>query len=218
MDEQGRHFQNPAAEADGQVAPLTSEGPSDEQLVQLAKQGDFDAFDTLATRHQERLYRLGIRMLRNEQDAQEVVQESLLSAWKNLAKFESKSQFGSWIYRIAANAALMMLRTRRRHPEAPLEEAGLGESDEVPAGTTVTDWSKRPDTEFQSSELRAHIQAAVDALPEQSRVVFVLRDVEEMSTEETAELLHLSVPAVKTRLHRARLILREEIGRYFDAH
>lgn len=200
-------------------APLGA--PPDEALVEKAKAGDFAAFEELVAAHQERVYRLALRMVGTESDAQEVVQDALLSAWRNLQKFEGKSQFGSWLYRIAANAALMMLRTRRRHPQVSMEDVTALGADE--AGTNGfgaaagDDWSKRPDDQLQSTELRAAIQAAVDELPESSRAVFLVRDVEGLSTEETAEALGLSVPAVKTRLHRARLSLREAITRYFEA-
>lgn len=193
----------------------------DEALVQRAKAGDFAAFEELVAAHQERVYRLALRMMGTESDAQEVVQDALLSAWRNLAKFEGKSQFGSWLYRIAANAALMMLRTRRRHPQVSMEDVTAFGSEEPGAdgfgSGAGDDWSKRPDDQLQSAELRAAIQSAVDALPESSRAVFLVRDVEGLSTEDTAETLGLSVPAVKTRLHRARLSLREAITRYFEA-
>lgn len=195
--------------------------PPDEALVDRAKAGDFAAFEQLVSAHQERVYRLALRMMGTESDAQEVVQDALLSAWRNLQKFEGKSQFGSWLYRIAANAALMMLRTRRRHPQVSMEEVTALGADETGVdgfgAGAGDDWSKRPDDQLQSSELRAAIQSAVDALPESSRQVFMVRDVDGLSTEETAETLGLSVPAVKTRLHRARLALREAISRYFEA-
>ncbi len=191
--------------------------PSDELLVERAKQGDLDAFDRLALRHQERLYRLGVRILRHEPDAQDVVQISLLSAWKNIGKFESKAQFGSWIYRIATNTALMMLRARRRHPEtSPEDMIRVEDSDSLQPVTLLSDGSHQPDVAFQAAELRSHIQAAVDTLSEEARVVFISRDIEDKSTDETAALLELSVSSVKTRLHRARRVLRLTIGAHFD--
>ena len=206
-------------DTDSLPAPVGA--PPDEALVEKAKAGDFGAFEELVAAHQERVYRLALRMVGTEADAQEVVQDALLSAWRNLKRFEGKSQFGSWLYRIAANAALMMLRSRRRHPQVSMDEIlGLG-ADETGAegfgGGAGDDWSKRPDDQLQSTELRAAIQAAVDTLPESSRAVFLVRDVEGLSTEDTAEALGLSIPAVKTRLHRARLALREAITRYFEA-
>jgi RNA polymerase sigma-70 factor (ECF subfamily) len=121
------------------------------------------------------------------------------------------------VYRIATNAALMRLRTHRRHPEVSTEDLPIGYLDNYgrcrrPARTGRSG----PDEQLQSSELRAHIQTAVDGLPDIYRTVFVIRDVEGLSTEETAELLGISVPTVKTRLHRARIALRDAIGAYFD--
>lgn len=203
-----------------ETAPVANGAPSDDELVEKAKAGDFPAFEQLVTRHQERVYRLALRMMGTESDAQEVVQDALLSAWRNLSKFEGKAQFGSWLYRIAANAALMMLRSRRRHPQVSMEDILIEGADDVGPdgfGGGGDDWSKRPDDQLQSTELRNAIQSAVDALPEAARTVFLVRDVEGLSTEETAEMLGLSVPAVKTRLHRARLSLREAITRYFEA-
>lgn len=196
---------------------------TDDALVARAKTGEFASFEELVGRHEERVYRLAMRLVRNETDAQEVVQETLLSAWRNLPRFEGKSQFGSWVYRIAANAALMLLRSRRRHPQVSFDEVGEQALEEAPPeqasgfGAGV-DWSRRPDEQLQSSELRRHIQAAVDALPDSTRTVFLLRDVDGLSTEETAEALDITVPTVKTRLHRARLALRRTISEYFARH
>lgn len=193
---------------------------SDDALVQRARQRDLAAFETLVERHEEKIYRLAMRLVRNESDAQEILQETFLSAWRNLASFEGKAQFGSWLYRVAANAALMMLRTQRRRPAVSAEELGPGGLDEAAHRDDTGfhrrgDWSKRPDDQLQSTELQQKLQQAIDGLPEAQREVFLLRDVEGLSTEETADLLAITVPTVKTRLHRARLTLRDVIGRYF---
>jgi RNA polymerase sigma-70 factor (ECF subfamily) len=124
------------------------------------------------------------------------------------------------MYRVTVNAALMLLRSRSRHPEVNVDDVeptalnnAVAENNQM---RSTTDWSQRPDEQLQSMEMRKHIQSSVDALPDGLRTVFLLRDVEELSTEDTAEILGMSVPAVKTRLHRARLALREAIGRYFS--
>jgi RNA polymerase sigma-70 factor (ECF subfamily) len=195
---------------------------SDDELVERARAKDVAAFEELIGRHEERVYRLAMRFVRNETDAREILQETFLSAWRNLDGFQGKSQFASWLYRVAVNAALMLLRSQRRHPQVAVDDVSpeaLGEAAEQagPLGLGAgTDWSKRPDEQFQSSELRRYIQSAVDLLPESQRSVFLLRDADGLSTEETADLLGLSVPTVKTRLHRARLALRAAITRYFD--
>jgi len=191
--------------------------PTDEELIARARAQDFAAFETLLGRYEDKVYRLAYRILRNETDAKEILQETFVSIWRKLDTFKGDSQFGSWVYRIATNAALMRLRAHRRHPEVSTEELPIGYLDNygtpMPAGEN---WSKRPDDDLQSTELRAHIQKAVDALPDIYRTVFVIRDVEGLSTEETAEALGISVPTVKTRLHRARIALRDAIGGYFD--
>jgi RNA polymerase sigma-70 factor (ECF subfamily) len=194
---------------------------SDDELVERARARDVSAFEALVDRHEEKIYRLAMRFVRNETDAREILQETFLSAWRNLDSFQGKAQFASWLYRVAVNAALMQLRSQRRHPQVAVDDLtpeALGEAARVagPGLGAGDDWSKRPDEQFQSDELRRQIQSAVNALPESQRAVFLLRDVDGLSTEETGELLGLTVPTVKTRLHRARLALREAIGRYFQ--
>ena len=198
-------------------------GLPDDELVARARRGDVPAFEELVGRHEEKIYRLAMRFTRNDTDAAEILQETFLSAWRNLDKFEGKAQFASWLYRVAVNAALMLLRSQKRHPQVAVEDVSpeaLGEAARA-AGTdgglgAGADWSRRPDEQFQSEELRHQIQLAVDQLPESHRSVFLMRDVDGLSTEETAELLGVSIPTVKTRLHRARLALREAITRYFE--
>jgi RNA polymerase sigma-70 factor (ECF subfamily) len=194
---------------------------SDDDLVVRARAHDVAAFEELISRHEEKLYRLAMRFVRNETDAREILQETFLSAWRNLDGFQGKAQFASWIYRVAVNASLMLLRSQKRHPQIAVDEVGAEALDQAAQDTVVPamgihdDWSKRPDDQLQSTELRQHIQAAVDGLPESQRSVFLLRDVDGLSTEETGETLGLTVPTVKTRLHRARLALRAAITRYF---
>jgi RNA polymerase sigma-70 factor (ECF subfamily) len=215
MNERAGNYRSPAPPP-GAVAAVT-----DEVLVERARAKDEAAFEELVGRYDDKLYRLAMRFVRNETDAQEILQDAFLSAWRNLPAFEGRAQFGSWMYRVTVNAALMLLRSRNRHPEVTVDDIeptalnnAVAESGQSMRGSA--DWSQRADEQLQSQEMRAHIQASVDSLPEGLRTVFLLRDVEELSTEDTAEMLGLSVPAVKTRLHRARLALRVAIGRYFE--
>src|SRR5260221_951818 len=210
----------PVAEPDAKASVASSDAPplaTDEELIARARAADFAAFEELLGRYEDKVFRLAYRILRNETDAKEILQETFVSIWRKLDTFKGDSQFGSWVYRIATNAALMRLRAHRRHPEVSTEELPIGYLDNygtpMPAGEN---WAKRPDDELQSAELRSHIQAAVDALPDIYRTVFVIRDVEGLSTEETADVLGISVPTVKTRLHRARIALRDAIGGCFD--
>jgi len=190
---------------------------TDEALVARARDKDFAAFEELVDRYEDKIFRLAFRFVRNETEAKEIVQDTFLLVWRKLDTFKGDSQFGSWLYRVATNTALMRLRAQRRHPEISTEELPVDYLDnygQLPAAGE--NWAKRPDDELQSDELRRRIQKAVDELPEIYRTVFLIRDIEGLSTEETAEVLEISIPTVKTRLHRARLALRDAITRYFD--
>src|SRR5215471_8143367 len=190
---------------------------TDQELVARARAKDFAAFEELLDRYEDKVFRLAYRFVRNETEAQEILQDTFLSIWRKLDTFKGDAQFGSWLYRVAANTALMRLRAQRRHPEVSTEELPAGYLDTFGAlPPTGDNWAKRPDDELQSDELRRHIQSATDALPEIYRTVFLLRDVEGLSPEETAEILDISVPTVKTRLHRARIALRDTITAYFN--
>jgi RNA polymerase sigma-70 factor, ECF subfamily len=190
---------------------------SDEELVARARAKDYAAFEQLLDRYEDKIFRLAYRFVRNETEAKEILQDTFLSIWRKLDTFKGDAQFSSWLYRVATNAALMRLRAQRRHPEVSTEELPIDYLDKYgqlpPSGEN---WAKRPDDDLQSQELRRHIQEAVDGLPEIYQTVFLLRDIEGLSTEETAEVLEISVPTVKTRLHRARIALRDAISRYFD--
>lgn len=196
--------------------------PGDKELVERAQKGDAAAFAVLVERHQRQLYRLAMRMTGSEADAQEVLQEAFLNAYQKLPLFRGEAQFSSWLYRIAANSALMRLRRKRRAPDAlgeqPLELAGPRFSAEGHLEpTSVGDWSQRADEKMMSTELGTAIDKAVKELPEDYRTVFLLKDVDGLSNDDIAHALELSVPAVKSRLHRARLALREKLGEFFDA-
>lgn len=197
--------------------------PSDQELVQRARLRDPDAFALLATRHQHQIYRLALRMMGNEHEAEEVLQEAFLHAWEKLPAFRGEAAFSSWLYRIASNSALMRLRRRRRSPEVASEDpvrTALAAPSFAPDGAWVqpprSDWSLRADDALHNRQLGGAIEDAVAALPEDYRVVFLLKDVEGLSNEEIARTLELSVPAVKSRLHRARLALREKLTGFFN--
>jgi len=192
----------------------------DVELVRRAQQGDGSAFAELVGRHQRQLYRLALRMTGSEADAQEVLQEAFLNAYQKLPNFRGEAQFSSWLYRIAANSALMRLRRKRRAPDSltdqPLELQGPkfsaeGYLDPPPR----SDWSQRADEKMMDRELGKAIDQAVAGLPDDYRTVFLLKDVDGLSNEEIADALELTVPAVKSRLHRARLALREKLGEFF---
>jgi RNA polymerase sigma-70 factor, ECF subfamily len=192
--------------------------PPDRELVERAQQGDGTAFAELVQRHQRQLYRLALRMTGSEADAQEVLQEAFLNAYQKLPNFRGEAQFSSWLYRIAANSALMRLRRKRRAPDAltdqPLELQGPKFSAEGFL-EPQNDWSQRADSQMMDKQLGSAIDQAVAGLPDDYRTVFLLKDVDGLSNEEIASALDLTVPAVKSRLHRARLALREKLGEFF---
>ena len=188
----------------------------DRTLLTRAQGGDISAFEELVARHEEKVYGLALRMTRSEADAAEITQDTFLSAYQHLAEFRGEAAFGSWVHRIAANNALMRLRRQRvldvvnedlAGPEFT-ERGSLAESPE-------TDWTRRADDKILDEELGRAIQEATDALPEGYREVFLLKDVEGLSYEEISEMVGISVPAVKSRLHRARLALREAIDAFY---
>jgi RNA polymerase sigma-70 factor (ECF subfamily) len=192
---------------------------SETVLLKRAIGGDVGAFEELVRRTEDALYRLAMRYVHDESDAQEILQNSYLSAWRSLPTFEGRAQFGCWMHRITVNASLMLLRARNRHHEIAIDDVepmelnnAIGQAARKPR---VRDkWPQRPDEEYQSTELRRHIESAVNALPESLRETFLLRDVKEMSTEDTAGELGASTTAIKARLHRARRVLRESLGNY----
>ncbi len=187
--------------------------PDESVLVEQAKAGDQQAFSALVSRYQRKIYRLAKNITRNDEDAEDVLQEAFLKAYEHLDKFEGHSKFYTWIVRIAVNEALMKLRKRRGDREVSLDEPlGLGE-EEVKREIAV--WEDNPEQRYSREEMQEILNEAVDGLKEDFRTVFVLRDIEELSTEETAEVLKISIPAVKSRLLRARLALREKLTRKF---
>jgi RNA polymerase sigma-70 factor (ECF subfamily) len=227
--ETGPRDSTEVARASAPPPGLRADEPSDRDLVALARQGDATAFTTLVNRHEKQIYRLALRMMGNDSDAEEVLQETFLNAFEKLGEFRGDAAFNSWIYRIAANSALMRLRRKRRAPDTVTlgEPAGAGSPD-LQAGPKFgedgayaepprSDWSLRADDALQNAQLGRAIEQSVTNLPEDYRVVFLLKDVDGLSNEQIAESLNLSVPAVKSRLHRARLALREQLTEFFSA-
>jgi RNA polymerase sigma-70 factor (ECF subfamily) len=182
-------------------------------LVRAAKAGDIGAYEQLVRRYDRNVFRIAQHITHNREDAEDVVQDAFLKAYENLAKFQEQSKFYTWLVRIAVNEALMRLRRRRPERTVSLDEDVRTEEDTVPR--EVADWSPNPEQLYSQAEMREILQRTIQGLPPGFRTVFVLRDVEGLSTEETAEALDLSIPAVKSRLLRARLQLRERLNKYF---
>lgn len=175
--------------------------------------GDRAEFARLVDLYSTPIYRLGLRMLGNPQDAEDVLQNTFLNALMHLPGFEGRSSLSTWLYRIAANEALMLIR--RKKPEVNLEEVEADNADEAPKPAQFADWSALPEEELLSDEGKSLLDAAIQSLPEAMRIVFVLRDIEGLSIRETAEALDLTETNVKTRLLRARLSLREQLSAYY---
>ena len=182
-------------------------------LVRAAKAGDMGAFEQLVNRYDRNVFRIAQHITQNREDAEDVVQDAFLKAYENLAKFQEQSKFYTWLVRIAVNEALMRLRRRRPERMVSLDEEVKTEEDSMPR--EVADWSPNPEQLYTQAELHDILGRTIQGLPPSFRTVFVLRDVEGLSTEETAEALDLSIPAVKSRLLRARLQLRERLNKYF---
>jgi len=196
------------------MPPPAQSGVFDESaFVTRAKLGDTAAFAELVSQYERKIFRLAKHITQNDEDAEDVLQESFLKAYEHLGDFQGNSKFYTWIVRIAVNEALMKLRKRKTDRTVSLDESiDLGEE---PVVREIAVWEDNPEQRYSQTELREILDNAIDSLRPAFRTVFVLRDVEDLSTEETAAVLNLSIPAVKSRLLRARLQLREKLTRFF---
>ena len=195
--------------------PATQEaGIFDESaLVAKAREGDLAAFNELVNSYSRKIFRLAKHITQNDEDAEDVLQETFLKAFEHLDGFQGQSKFYTWIVRIAVNESLMKLHKRKSDRSVPLDEPVDTGEDTVVREIAV--WDENPEQKYSREELGHILDEAVEGLRPAFRTVFVLRDIEELSTEETAEALGISVPAVKSRLLRARLQLREKLTRFF---
>jgi RNA polymerase sigma-70 factor (ECF subfamily) len=196
------------------ASPITPETP-DTELVRRAQSGELEAFEALTSRHEQRVYALAMRMLRQEHDAEDVTQQTFLSVLENLGGFRGEASFSTWVLRIASHAALKIIRKRKGLNTVSLEEATepSENSDSIPHPEFIADWRQSPEHLVERNEVRRLLDDALTRLDDKHRLVFLLRDVEGLSIQETAEALDLSEANVKVRLLRARLQLREELTR-----
>jgi len=185
----------------------------EELSIERLKSGDRVEFGKLVEATSDRIYRLGLKILNDEQDAEDVLQETFIKALRALPDFEGRSSLSTWLYRIAINEALMMMRKRKG--AAVSIEAGSEDEEGQEQPREIVDWCCLPESDLMSAEARKFLDRAMTKLSPALRAVFVLRDVEELSVRETAETLDVSEAVVKTRLLRARLRLREELSGYF---
>ena len=191
--------------------------PDDRDLIERLQAGDREACTVCIERYSPRIYRLALRLMKNEADAEDVLQETFLSAFKAIDRFEGRSNLGTWLYRIAYNAAMM--RLRRANPSTLSVDEKMAEAEQ---GYTLPrqlfDWCCLPEKEFATEEVREELERALGTLSPALRSAFVLREMEGLSTKETAGILDISPAAVKKRLQRARIDLREELSNYFAVH
>ena len=181
-------------------------------LVNAAKAGDVAAFEELVNRYESKILRLTKNITGNREDAEDAMQDAFLNAYAHLDGFQQNSRFYTWLVRIAANEALMRLR-KRRPGQLSLDEPIEGESDLMPR--ELEDWRPNPEREYAKAELQTLLAEVIEKLEPEYRIVLVLRDIEELSTQQTADALGLSLMSVKSRLLRARLKLREKLNRHF---
>lgn len=195
--------------------PTTADPGAAEELalVNQARTGDSSAFSELVRRYERKIYRLAKNITQNDEDAEDVLQETFIKAYENLDRFQGNSKFYTWLVRIGVNESLMRLRKRKSDRTVPLDEPV--DTGEDPVVREIAVWGEDPENKYSQEELRRILDEAIQSLRPAFRTVFTLRDIEEMSTEETAEALNLSIPAVKSRLLRARLQLREKLTRFF---
>jgi len=186
---------------------------TDQELVQEIRRGNNASFEELISRYAGKAFSLATRFTKSTQDAEEVLQDVFVTVYRKISKFEGKSSFSSWLYRITVNASLMKLRKKRRDQTVSIEDL-LPHVQELPASKNgeIADL----DHLTYRSELRTALETAIRKLPEEYRPVFVLRDVDGLTNREVSKILNITVPAVKSRLHRSRLMLRRRLGRVFE--
>jgi RNA polymerase sigma-70 factor (ECF subfamily) len=200
-------------------SPSVTSQPHDEHLlIEASRAGDPAALEELVRSHQSRVFNFAMRMCRNVEDAKDILQETFLGMIRSMKDFRGESRFSTWLYRIASNACLKK-RRRGVHDPEPEQELSLDELMPRPGADgrkpEIPDWSEDAEQALLRGELSERMEAAIDRLPREYKIVLVLRDVEGFSAEETARMLKLSVPAVKSRLHRARVFVRQELVGYF---
>jgi RNA polymerase sigma-70 factor (ECF subfamily) len=188
--------------------------PSEDFSLEALRAGDRSEFAKLVDAYSGVIYRLGMKMLNNEQDAEDILQETFIKAYRALQRFDGRSSLSTWLYRIATNEALMLIRRRKREEISIDEPFDQADSDSEPM--EIVDFCCLPEEELISTEARANMDQAITDLPPSLRLVFLLREIEGLSTRETGEILDLSDTAVKTRLSRARLRLRQNLSHYFS--
>jgi len=183
------------------------------ELVEKAKRGDVEAFEQLIKLTSGKIYNLGLKLLRNKEDAADLMQETYIKAYEHLGSFKGNSAFSTWLYRIATNLALMKMR---KDKQQKISVQSLKETSNHSLIKEMPDWTYNPVSHFKKQEMKNILDNAINSLPPKYKSVFVLHDMEGFPIAEVADMLSLSEPAVKTRSHRSRLYLREKLAEYFN--
>ncbi len=181
---------------------------TEEKLIEKAQQGDKKALAELVKEYEQTVYNFSFKICRNKERAEHTMQETFLSMVKNIKQFSGKSKLSTWLYTVVSNNCLMLARSQKKHNAASLDD-----DETLISENNIADWKVTPDNISENNELKEMLDEAIQKLPADYRVVFLLRDVEGLSTEETGKVTDLSVPAVKSRLHRARAFLRNELNK-----
>ena len=185
----------------------------DPSFLSALRSGDREACAKLVDLHSNQIYRLALKMLNDPADAEDVLQETFIKAFRSITSFEGRSSLSTWLYRIAVNEALMLIRKQKPQVQLTDEKDDENENSETPV--QIVDWCCLPERELMSTESKHHLNQAISELPETLRIVFILRDIEGLSIRETAETIGITGTNVKTRLLRARLRLRESLSQYY---
>ncbi len=189
---------------------------TDKELVQRFKKGSLEAFEELVSRHESKVYNIAMRYTRSPEDTEEVVQDVFTTLYRKIDSFKGKSAFSSWLYRIVVNAAFMKLRKRKQGQAVSIEDLSSTARQQYVDMDYML--GRQSEASTLDGELREVLEQAISRLPDQYRAVFILRDVDGLSNQEVSEILELSIAAVKSRLHRSRLMLRKKLQRYYDEY
>ena len=187
---------------------------SDDQLIERFKKGCEKSFEQLISRYETKAHNLAMRLTRNPEDAEEVLQDVFVTVYRKIESFQGKAKFSSWLYRITVNAAFMKLRKRRQDKSISLDD--MLPHLQNKAISNQSSYGSRCDSRAMSNEIKKTLEIAINKLPDEYRAVFVLRDIDGLSNKEVSKVLGLSVPAVKSRLHRSRLMLRKRLRRFYE--
>jgi RNA polymerase sigma-70 factor (ECF subfamily) len=183
----------------------------EEKLIKDAQQGDNKALADLVKNYEQTVFNFAFKICRDKERAEHTMQETFMSMVKNLNQFSGKSKLSTWLYTVVSNHCLMLARSQKKHSR----NSSLDDEETLIDEKNVAEWNVSPDKVTENNELKEVLDEAIQKLPQDYKIVFLLRDIEQLSTEETGKIMNLSIPAVKSRLHRARAFLRNELNETF---